>query len=85
VQASAGMYAFGDGLVFLAVFGVLAIFSTVLALYFLPPRRPFWAALSTAALAFIATGILVVSVIVLTSFWLRLTGVEAIKSNPCPK
>lgn len=71
VQASAGMYAFGDGLVFLAVFGVVAILSTALALYFLRPRRSFWAAFSTAALAFVAAGVLVVSVLVLLSFWRR--------------
>ena len=33
-QASSGMYAFGDLLLFLAVFGVLALFPTGLALYF---------------------------------------------------
>ena len=34
-QASAGMYAFGDLILFIGVFGVLALFPTVLALYFL--------------------------------------------------
>ena len=34
-QASAGMYAFGDFILFLGVFGVLALFPTGLALYFL--------------------------------------------------
>jgi cell division protein FtsX len=34
-QASAGMYAFGDLLLFVGVFGVLALFPTGLALYFL--------------------------------------------------
>jgi hypothetical protein len=34
-QASSGMYAFGDLLLFLGVFGVLALFPTGLALYFL--------------------------------------------------
>jgi hypothetical protein len=32
-QASAGMYAFGDLLLFIAVFGVLALFPTGLAVY----------------------------------------------------
>ena len=34
-QASSGMYAFGDLLLFIAVFGILALFPTGLALYFL--------------------------------------------------
>jgi hypothetical protein len=34
-QASSGMYAFGDLLLFLGVFGILALFPTGLALYFL--------------------------------------------------
>jgi hypothetical protein len=37
-QASAGMYAFGDLLLFIGVFGVLALFPTRLALYFLLRR-----------------------------------------------
>ena len=34
-QASGGMYAFGDLLLFISVFGILALFPTALALYFL--------------------------------------------------
>ena len=34
-QASSGMYAFGDLILFVAVFGILALFPTGLALYFL--------------------------------------------------
>ncbi len=34
-QASSGMYAFGDLLLFLGMFGILALFPTGLALYFL--------------------------------------------------
>ena len=34
-QASAGMYAFGDLLLFVGIFGVLALFPTGLTLYFL--------------------------------------------------
>ena len=37
-QASAGMYAFGDLFLFLGVFGILALFPTGLALYFLIRR-----------------------------------------------
>jgi len=39
VQASAGMYAFGDLFLFIGVLGVLALFPTGLALYFLFVRR----------------------------------------------
>jgi hypothetical protein len=38
-QASAGMYAFGDLLLFLAAFGLLMIVPTGLAIYFLVRRR----------------------------------------------
>jgi hypothetical protein len=34
-RASAGMYAFGDLILFLGVFGILSLFPTGLALYFL--------------------------------------------------
>jgi hypothetical protein len=34
-QASAGMYAFGDFILFVGAFGVLALFPTGLAVYFL--------------------------------------------------
>ena len=34
-QASAGMFAFGDFILFVGIFGVLALFPTGLALYFL--------------------------------------------------
>jgi len=34
-QASAGMYAFGDFILFIGIFGVLALFPTGLALYIL--------------------------------------------------
>jgi hypothetical protein len=34
-QASSGMYAFGDLLLFIGIFGVLALIPTGLALYFL--------------------------------------------------
>jgi hypothetical protein len=54
-QASAGMYAFGDLIIFVAVFGGLALFPTGLALYFLRPFKKFWTVLSTASLALAAT------------------------------
>jgi len=37
-QASAGMYAFGDLILFVGIFGVLALFPTGLAVYFLPRK-----------------------------------------------
>src|SRR5262245_6101207 len=56
-QTYAAMYAFGDGLLFLAVFGIAAVPTTGAALYFLRPHRVFWRALSTAALVIAATGV----------------------------
>jgi len=56
VQASAGMYAFGDTLLFAAVCGFIALFPTALALYFLRSFQTFWAIFSTACLALAVTG-----------------------------
>jgi hypothetical protein len=56
-QASSGMYAFGDGLLFLAVFGVVAIVPTSAALFLLRPFRTFWRALAAAGVVISATGI----------------------------
>jgi hypothetical protein len=56
-QASAGMYAFGDGLLFVAAFSAVALFPTGLALYFLRPCRWFWVALSITALTMAGTAI----------------------------
>jgi hypothetical protein len=44
------MYAFGDGLLFIAVFSAVALFPTGLALYFLQPCRWFWVVLSVPLL-----------------------------------
>jgi hypothetical protein len=60
-QASAGMYAFGDSLLFIAVFSAVALFPTGLALWFLRPFRWFWV-LSIAAMTLAATAILSASV-----------------------
>lgn len=54
---SSGMYAFGDGLLFLAVFAVAAILPTGAALFFFGSSRLFWIALSIIAPATAATGI----------------------------
>lgn len=54
--ASGGMQAFGDLLLFVGLFGVLALIPTALALYFLRPFQKFWSAISIASLAVAATG-----------------------------
>jgi hypothetical protein len=56
-QAYSGMYAFGDSLLFLAVFGVAAVPSTGAALFFLRPYRSFWVVLSVVALGIATTGL----------------------------
>jgi hypothetical protein len=66
-DASAGMYAFGDGVLFIEVLTVVAFLPTVLALYFLRPYRLFWSALSVTALALAATGFFAASVYVMSS------------------
>ena len=55
-QASSGMYAFGDAVLFVAVFGLLALVPTAAALYWLRPYRRFWIALSSVGVAVAATG-----------------------------
>jgi hypothetical protein len=56
-QLYGGMYAFGDSLLFLAVFGVASVPPTAAAFFFLRPYRAFWLAFSAAALALAATGL----------------------------
>lgn len=56
-QNSSGMFAFGDSLLFLAVFGVAAIPATGGALFFLRPCRPFWRVLSLTACGIASTGL----------------------------
>jgi hypothetical protein len=56
-QASSGMYAAGDAMLFIAIFGVTALVPTGAALFFLRPYRRFWAALSTLGLAVAITGV----------------------------
>jgi hypothetical protein len=55
-QASAGMYAFGDFVLFVVVLGVLALFPTALALYFLRPVETFWTVFAIASLVVAFTG-----------------------------
>jgi hypothetical protein len=56
-QNYAGMFAFGDGLLFLGVFALAAVPATVAGLFFLRPFRSFWIALSVLALSIAATGL----------------------------
>jgi hypothetical protein len=55
-QASAGMYAAGDAMLFISVFGSVALVPTGLGLYFLRPLRIFWNLLVVTVLALAATG-----------------------------
>ena len=56
-QGSSGMNAFGDGLLFVAIFAVAAIPATCLALFFLRRYRPFWLVLSVVASAIALSGV----------------------------
>jgi hypothetical protein len=56
-QASSGMYAFGDALLFVFTFGVAALPPTGLALYFLRPVQRFWNVIAVGALLFASTGV----------------------------
>lgn len=56
-DASAGMFAFGDMLAFLAAFGLAAVPATMAALFLLRSRPGFWMPLATAALFLAATSV----------------------------
>ena len=60
-QASSGMYAAGDALLFLIVFGVLALVPTAAGLYLLRPYRRFWSLAATAVVTVAATGLAAVA------------------------
>ena len=66
-DASSGMYAFGDSLLFIAVFGVISTIPTGLALVFLRQSRKFWIALCVVALVVASTSLAAVAVILLES------------------
>lgn len=57
-QASSGMSAFGDSLLFLAVLGVASIPATGAALFFLRSSRAFWRVLSVASLIIACTALM---------------------------
>jgi hypothetical protein len=56
-QDYAGMFAFGDSILFLAIFGLAAIPATGAALFFLRSNRSFWRLASVVALAIATTGV----------------------------
>ena len=64
-DASAGMYAFGDTLLFVAVFGVVSIVPTGLALLFLRKSSIFWAVCCVVALLVASTSLVMVGLDVL--------------------
>ena len=56
-QTYGAMYAFGDSLLFLAVFGVVASAPTGAALFFLRPYRAFWRVLPVVVSGIVATSL----------------------------
>jgi hypothetical protein len=56
-QASSGMYAFGDAMIFVGVFGTCALLPTGAALYFLRPYSRFWTVISRLGIAVAVTGV----------------------------
>jgi hypothetical protein len=56
-QASSGMYAFGDAVLFTGVFGICSLAPTGGLLYLLRPYRRFWTGLAVLALALAVTGV----------------------------
>ena len=60
-QASSGMYAFGDAVLFVAVFSVVALVPTAAVLFVLRPYRRFWTVLSTFGLGVAVTGLAAVA------------------------
>ena len=56
-QASGGMQAFGDLLLFVGVFGVASLLPTGLALYWLRQHQGFWQAISSLGLLLALTGV----------------------------
>ncbi len=59
-QASPGMFAFGQSILFMLVFGGLALIPTVLAFYFLRASEKFWNGFALLCFAFAIVGIVIV-------------------------
>ncbi|HVT72406.1 MAG TPA: hypothetical protein VHD61_04665 [Lacunisphaera sp.] len=66
-QASSGMYAFGDLVLGVGVFAVIALLPLALALFWLRPMARFWSTAGWVAAAYAATG----PVAIIASGWLR--------------
>jgi hypothetical protein len=66
-DASGGMYAFGDMLLFLGVFGVCSLVPTVLALWFLRGVPRLWTILSAIAIALAAGAVISACILPLTA------------------
>ena len=56
-QSASGIFAFGDGLLFLAVCGLAAVPATGAALFFLRPYPTFWRTVSAGACVIAAAGV----------------------------
>src|SRR5687767_3545646 len=56
-QAASGMYAFGDAVVFVGIFGLCALFPTAAALLFLRSCESFWKVIAMLGVALASTGI----------------------------
>ena len=69
-QASQGMFGFGQDILFLLVFGGLALIPTVLAFYFLRSSEKFWNRFAVLCLAFSIGGVL----IVIANAWINANG-----------
>jgi hypothetical protein len=67
-QASAGMYAIGNKMLLIAVFGAVLFFPTGLALWFFRPFHWVWVVLSITAMTIAATGLLAAALCVLERF-----------------
>ena len=75
-DASAGMYAFGDALLFIAVFGVVSIIPTGLALAFLRQGPTFWVVCCVVALLVASTSLVMVGLNVLEPMGALSTGLS---------
>lgn len=80
-QASQGMYAFGEDILFLVIFGMLALVPTALGFYFLRPIEKFWSGFAVLCLVFAITR----PMIAFANTLMRVTGgysVNNLSSNP---
>lgn len=66
-QASSGMYAFGDSVLGVGVFGLLEVVPLALALYWLRPVTRFWSVLLWGAMPLALTGWLALATLVLST------------------